>query len=276
MKVLPASQERTELIAFNGGYDTVTPALSLPPGFCRRAQNYEQDINGGYVGRHGYERYSGKARPSDANYALLTGVLTGSGVQHETITGGTSGATGKLLTAVGSTQLALTATSGTFVSETITGSSSGALGSVTGPAVSNGATTTLLHATYKNLAADYYRTLIAAVPGSGSVLGVWVFDDDVYAFRNNAGVTGVDMYKATVTGWVQVTFGEEVSFSNANLSVEEGDTLTQGGVTATIDRIALYSGTLASGTNTGPPHHLGARGRQLRCRRRNLDRLGGA
>jgi hypothetical protein len=244
-----AAPVHTKYIAFNGGFDTVTPPLSLPESFCRAAQNFEQDINGGYRRCEGYERFSGKAKPSDATYSILACTLLSSGVQYELVTGGISGATGRLLLAVGSASLVLTAVTGTFVAESISGSTSGAMGTTTG--VLSAGSTTLLNAQYKNLAADYYRTLIAAVPGSGSVLGVWVYNDVIYAFRNNAGATAVDMYKSSGSGWTQVTFGEEVSFSNANTSMAEGDTLTQGGVTATIQRIALYSGTLGSGVNTG-------------------------
>ncbi|MCP3674993.1 MAG: hypothetical protein GY829_11065, partial [Gammaproteobacteria bacterium] len=48
------------------------------------------------------------------------------------------------------------------------------------------------------------RAAISEVPGSGSILGVCVFDNTVYAFRNNAGGTAAVMYKATVSGWTVV------------------------------------------------------------------------
>ena len=31
------------------------------------------------------------------------------------------------------------------------------------------------------------RSIITVVPGEGSVLGVWVYNGDIYAFRNKAG-----------------------------------------------------------------------------------------
>lgn len=247
---LPAVAVQTEFLSFAGGLDTTSPPLSIPPGFVRRAQNFEQDINGGYTRCKGYERYSGKAKPSDAAYAVLTATLTGVPVQHETVTGGTSAATGRYI-ATGDGTIVLTASTGTFVSETISGSTSGALGSVVGPAVTDGASTALLHATYKNLAADYYRTLIAAVTGSGDILGVWLYNDVVYAFRNAVGGATAALFKSTGSGWSAVTLGEEVYFTNANTNLTESDTLTQGGVTATVDRVVLQSGSLASGVNTG-------------------------
>ncbi len=50
------------------------------------------------------------------------------------------------------------------------------------------------------------RTLIAAVPGSGSTY-VHMFKGVVYAFRNNAAGDECLMYKATVSGWEEVTTG---------------------------------------------------------------------
>ncbi len=52
---------------------------------------------------------------------------------------------------------------------------------------------------------------ILAVPGSGGILGVAVYDGDVYAFRDNAGGTAVDLYKATASGWSQVTLSNAIT-----------------------------------------------------------------
>jgi hypothetical protein len=59
------------------------------------------------------------------------------------------------------------------------------------------------------------------------------------------------MYKSSTSGWTAIDLGYEVAFSNANTSVGDGDTLTQGGVTATINRVVVETGTLVSGVNTG-------------------------
>ena len=40
-----------------------------------------------------------------------------------------------------------------------------------------------------------------------------MFNDVVYAFRDNVGATAGDMYKSTASGWSQVTFGNEFTFS---------------------------------------------------------------
>jgi len=109
----------------------------------------------------------------------------------------------------------------------------------------------LTDATYLGLAANEYRADISAVPGSGSILGLCQYGSKLYAWRNNAGGTAKDMYYSSTSGWVKVTFGEELKFTNANASVNEGDTVTQGGVTALVKRVIVRSGTLASGTNEG-------------------------
>lgn len=251
LATLPKVPWDTKPIYFNGGLDVVTPPLQIKPGFCRDTQNYEQDISGGYARSAGYERYSGLARPSDAVYAMLDATLTGTLAVGNVITGVTSGATATIIAIETSPyRLALTKITGTFVSETLNVSGTPQATCV-GPQVIDGASTALTSAQYRNLAADVYRALIAAVPGSGSVLGVWWYNDSLYAFRNNAGGTAAVMHKATGSGWVAVTMPEEVSFTNADVNVGDGDTLTQGGVTATIARVVLQTGSLESGVNTG-------------------------
>ena len=106
-------------------------------------------------------------------------------------------------------------------------------------------------ALYLSLAAEQYRPDILAVPGEGQIRGVQAMGDTVYAFRDNVGSTACKVYESSAAGWVLVDLGYQVAFSNANTSVGEGDTLTQGGVTATVTRVALQTGTLASGVNTG-------------------------
>ena len=73
---LPNVPIRQDWIAFKGGLDTTTPAMSKPPGTVIAAQNFEQDVNGGYNTIQGYERFDGRARPSDAQYATLSCLIT--------------------------------------------------------------------------------------------------------------------------------------------------------------------------------------------------------
>jgi hypothetical protein len=233
-----------------GGLNLITPPLSMPDGMCREALNFECEIDGGYRRVAGYERFDGRAAPSDAVYYTIGATISGTITNGDTITGDTSGATAAVL-AVGADYIALTKVVGSFqVGEDLT-ISAVVVASVTSGVIGEGAPSQLLSADYQNLAADEYRSDIGAVPGTGAVRGVWYYNGKAYAFRNNAGNTAVDMYQSSTGGWVLIDKGFEVSFSNANVNVTDGDTLTQGGVTATVKRVVVEDGTLQSGTNTG-------------------------
>lgn len=231
-----------------GGWDLSTPSLSLKAGVPRDCLNYECSTTGGHARIGGYERIDGRLSPSSASYMLVqVASFTNTPTVGQTLTGFSSAATG-VIAALGANYLVLTKTAGVFTA---------------GETVKVGATvigvnevvtvtlTTKQAAQYVNAAADICRADIGAVPGSGPVRGVKVFNDIKYAFRDNAGGTACDMYKSSAAGWVQVVFEYEISFSNANTSVGDGDVLTQGGVTATIRRVVVQTGTLVSGTNTG-------------------------
>jgi hypothetical protein len=241
---------QSEYIQFSGGLDLVTPNIAMPSGRMISGENFEIDQNGGYRRMQGYERADGRPSPSAAKYYHLpcsgiTGVAAGN-----TITGFTSGATGYVI-AVEASAIVFTKLTGTFVSAELIKVGGATVGTSTDVATESGSTSVQLHAQYNNLAADVYRADITAVPGSGVVRGVWYYSGVLYAFRNNAGGTAVDLYKSTSGGWTQVAFEYEVAFSNANTSVNDGDTLTQGGVTAAIRRVMVQTGTLLSGVNTG-------------------------
>jgi hypothetical protein len=243
--------KKNDFIQFDGGLDQETPPVLIPPGFLRQAQNYEGGVNGGYKVVTGYERFDGRAKPSDATYAILNATITGAYAVGNTLTGVTSGATGVIAMVAASTYFVLTKVTGTFVvgeNLQITAVTVAVSG---GAQITDGAANAKLHAQYRNAAADIYRASITAVPGSGPVRGVWRFGDITYAVRDNVGATAAVLFKSSSSGWTAVTMMEEVAFSNANTSVNEGDTLTQGGVTATVQRIAVQTGTLASGVNTG-------------------------
>lgn len=249
MKPIPQVPVQTEYLNFKGGVDIETPALRVGAGFLLGCLNYEPDSLGGYRRPAGYERYSGRARPSDATYFLVAGTLT------------STPAAGTLLTMGASTGLFVQTVPGGFAITGMTGTVP-ANTSIIGPGPVNYGTTSAVPALvlatsneqdagYLVAAANVYRALITAVPGSGPVRGVHVYRGGIYAFRNNAGGTACLMYQATSTGWTQVAFGEVVPFTNANTSVNDGDVLTQGAVTSTVQRVVVETGSLLSGTNTG-------------------------
>lgn len=51
------------------------------------------------------------------------------------------------------------------------------------------------------------RSDIEAVPGEGDILGVWMFQGVVYAFRNATGGATAVMYKSSASGWTSVKTG---------------------------------------------------------------------
>lgn len=250
MRAVSSVRVDPEVIRMLGGVDYTTPPMQRKSGTLRDALNFEADQFGGYARIEGYERFDGQASPSDAGYTIIAATITGSPAVGDTLTGATSGATGVIIALPGSS-FVMTQVSGTFQSGENLNVGGPTIAVATGDPIASSASTALLRAQYTNLAADVYRALIAAVPGSGAILGVVLYNDVVYAWRNNAGGTAAAIYKSSSSGWTAVALGEEISFSNANTSVGEGDVLTQGGVTATVKRVVVQTGTLASGTNTG-------------------------
>ena len=249
-RIPPLANHDTDVFPLGGGLDQVTPRFSVPPGMARNAQNFECAVDGGYTMSQGYERFDGRAKPSSALHNQLNATITGSFSVGNTLTGATSGATGKIIAST-ATSFILTRVSGTFqVGENL---------NVGGPTIAvattaqivGGADTPELAAQYKNLAADDYRADIQKVPGSGPVRGVVQYNGTVYAFRNNAGGTACDLYRSTAGGWVQVTLTKEISFTAGSGNIADGQTLTKGGTTATIQRVVVQSGSLGAGTAAG-------------------------
>lgn len=196
-------QVKYDLIRLSGGMDQVTPTLSLNPGVARDAVNFECSITGGYTRIAGYERYDGRPNPSDARYLVLTINITGTIAVGNTITGGTSLASAKVILINGST-VVCTKVVGAFVASEQILVSAVHQGTLTalGGAVSADARTL---AEYLALAANEYRADIGAVPGSGPIRGVAYYKDVVYAWRNNSAGTQLLMYRSGPSGWALVT-----------------------------------------------------------------------
>lgn len=244
---------------FIGGLDELTPTSQLKPGraVARFARNYESvaSVSGGYIRTGGYERKDGRARPSDATYSIVQVVsFTNIPVAGQTLTGGSSGATGAII-AVGSNYIAITLITGTFTSVEAVLVGATPIGTATMVTVTISA---LLNAQYLNLAADVYRALIAVVPGSGPVRGVTSLNvagvHKLFAFRDNAGATLCILHVASAAGWVVVPLLRMVRFtagSHATLIPLDGDTLTQGADTAIIRRVIRETGSFAAGDATG-------------------------
>lgn len=210
-------QVQTQYFPFNGGLDQVTPPIQMYNGGMRFGINVEIGVRGGYATAAGYERYDGKAKPSNAIYAILAVSLTGTVNVGDTVHNLASTATGKVI-AVAANQLILTQVTGVFTTGNLYVSAV-LVGTNTGAQQENSASTAALHAAYTALAANVYRALIGQVPGSGPILGVHQYNGNVYAFRNNAAGTAAVMHKDSAAGWVPVTLGREMSFAQRNSTV---------------------------------------------------------
>lgn len=242
----------TDYFPLGGGLDLLTPAIALKPGCVTDAQNYEPQISGGYRRINGYERYDGHAAPTGTSYWMVPVSLTGTVNVGDTLTGATSGATCKALAVIAGYVVAGRLTGSFTNGENLTVSAV-TVGTVNGTVLANGASTPSDDSDYALLAANDQRLNISVVPGSGPIRGVWVYNDMVYAFRDNAGGTAGDMYKATASGWSKVAFGTELQFSGATGQISAGNTITgaTSGATATVTSAMLRSGTwTASGAGT--------------------------
>ena len=98
------------------------------------------------------------------------------------------------------------------------------------------------------------RDLITVVPGEGSVLGVWVYSGNIYAFRNKAGGATAGMYKSSSTGWTEVSLGQAIDFDTTTTNGEliVGASISGGtsGATATVAGVSYHGNwdTGAEGT----------------------------
>ena len=64
----PRTRVGSQYFPFAGGLNIITPALSLEPGECIAANNFEVDIRGRYRRLDGYERDDGTGLPSAITY----------------------------------------------------------------------------------------------------------------------------------------------------------------------------------------------------------------
>lgn len=253
LTTLPSVPVKYDVTRLKGGLDQLTPSLDLAPSFAREAVNFECSVTGGYGRCGGYERYDGRAKPSDATYGTIQLLgFTNTPSLGQTLTGDTSGATAVII-ALGTNYLVVTKIVGTFSASEGVSVGLTPIGTTTTLSTNQ---TRLLNAQFLNLAADVYRALITAVPGSGPVRGVVssIFGGvhKVYAFRNNLLGTACVLYEASSSGWVAVPLYDEIAFTAGGASTPaDGDDLDQGANSSTIKRVVLESGTWAAGTAAG-------------------------
>jgi len=219
--------------ALRGGLDEVTPPYQVDPGRMQSCLNYEIADSGGYKPIDGYERVDGKGLPSAAIFQKLVFSSVVFWVAEDVvITGTTSGAVGVSIFSgtidYGDGIPVDTTGTGTFLvdGEFITGETIKISGSVVAT-ISEALTVNSDNADNKELyahwkAVEKKRSLVSMVPGAGPIRGVWRYNSDLYAFRDNAGGTACLMYREhPTTGWALVTTpvlspGGSYQFENSN------------------------------------------------------------
>ena len=241
------AKDETRWVLFAGGLVTAGPPQFRREGTLAACLNYEPALEGGYRLTKGYERFDGQPAPSTATYLLVTIAWTAAPAAGTALAIGAATAT---LAAVLAAGTVLAEVSGVVTAGATVFAGGLPAGTVT-TALPAGGVTLADDAVYLGMAADLRRANIAAVPGAGPVRGIASLAGQVYAWRDNVGATAGVMHRSTGAGWTPVSFGEEVGFTDANTSVGVGDTLTQGGATATVMAVVVENGALASGDNTG-------------------------
>ena len=239
-----------------GGLDIVTPAIRTPPGRCIGGLNYEP-IERGYGRLQGHERFDGQPRPSAASYwTLLFDAGQTQITQGQIVTGAISGATGiALFDAAADTgswagkdaagTLVLTEVSGPFTDGEEVHVNAAPVAVANGTSISRGSMDDTTDETWYRAAIDYARARITTVPGSGPVRGVWVYNGDVYAVRDNMDATEGVLHMATGSGWQAQTPGRSLAFTGGTKEIAEGNTITgaTSGATAIVKRVIVTSGS---------------------------------
>lgn len=242
MKQLPQVDVRPQPLVFGGGLDLISPPGSAAAGTCRFALNYEPDLDGGYRRVGGFERFDGRPRPHLADYTIVatTGFTATVG---QTVTGMTSGATGKVLRIEGAL-VGLGRVSGTLVVEALQVGATPA-GSISDlePDIDGFVDNRMAHAAANDLRADILK------PPGTATRGVAVLNGQVYCWTDDAG--NLRTWKATSSGWTLVPLLWVISFNAGSSEYVDGETLVQGANSALIKRVILESGDWLAGTAAG-------------------------
>lgn len=215
----------SSVFAFDGGLDTNSPALAVPPGALISGMNYEP-LAEGYARVQGYERFDGQTAPSEAVFwALELADGESPPTPGADITGQTSGATAILMDELVDTAgswdagtftgtMLLVALTGEFEDGETLESGGTAIGTANGTESENAAASEDLRRTYHRAAIEWHRQQIGKVPGQGPVRGVAVHDGVVYAWRDKIGGAYSQTYRATANGWEEMALVHRIAFTN--------------------------------------------------------------
>lgn len=254
---------------FKGGLNLSQGVMRIKPGELIASKNYEPFFaDDAYERIAGHEVFDGQPRPHLAEYwkVDLTGIAGGPYTVGETVTAVLSGdpnQTGTVASYVVNPAgdetgylIVTDLTSNVDSGAVWTGSTSGATGTDTDGSDFQGQVDEDDHDAAQ-LAAELVRrgniTPVGDTACAGSVRGVHVFNNNQYAFRNNAAGTEGTMWKATSSGWTQIALGFKVIFDSGSIQPEDGDTITgaTSGASCTVKRYVTSTGMWSGADATG-------------------------
>ena len=165
IKRLPINPHKSDFINFTGGLDITSPQITIPTGFCRRAQNFEEDVLGGYATITGYERFNGSEKtPSSSAFYYLNYTGNASSLVAGNPISSTNPSYAYLLY-VTPTQLIVTDIVGDWLDDYIINTDIHITdGAFIGSAIDSSTSY------YQSLASDYYRQIISEVGGGLSIV----------------------------------------------------------------------------------------------------------
>lgn len=208
----------TRFFGLSGGLDLVTPAINVPAGRVVSGLNYESSPRG-YKRIDGYERYDGRPKPSEAIYHTLR--YTGREIpiqEGEVINGIWSGAQAVALDVAAQVGdyfiVPVHQITGTFLNAEDISVEGVPGGTIVGVLAQSGAPDLQLNAKWHLKAMDIRRALIQKVPGSGPIRGVWLYNNTLYAFRDNEAQDTCLMYRSTSSGWQVIQPSLAIWFHN--------------------------------------------------------------
>lgn len=241
----------------------VTPSIMVKPGRLRYCLNYESAPRG-YRRIDGWERFDGRAKPSEAAFDVVT-LSQGSVsfIAGETISGASSGKTALVIypPSVYSGSYVAGDAVASFPAINDTGLLNGEIiridgvdvGVLTSAPGDTGPSTIDEEEAWTLAARDRLLSLIEAVPGSGPVRGIAIYKGDIYAFRDNAGGTAGVMHKATTGGWASISLQNSIPFDAGTAAFLVGNIVTGGtsGATGTISKVVLQDGDWTTNDGVG-------------------------
>lgn len=251
---IPDARILTQYVRFAGGLDLSSPALDMKPGNAIDAVNYEPGLLGGYKRIDGYERFDGRPAPSAASYFYLEGAFAAITV-GSAVLGATSGASA-IVSSLVDGGLCVTKVAGLFATGETIKVGGTAVGTLTSASL-RGMRDVQADAIAMSAAADYYRTFIQPVPGSGPVRGAYQFNGVTYAMRNTLDGLACGLYKATSAGWTAVALGQEMQVAQPSRSV----TTSGGAVNWTAHGLSTgslvrFGGTIPSGATANTSYYV--------------------